>query len=261
VTESCPFSQEELSKQYEEIYKQLKVTSYERNRIELATRQQNKSQLWHDVRLKRLTGWKSSQILKQQSWTPSLLKTILYQKPFISVPAHIKWGQDNEVIARQQYIDFMHANNHYNLTVQECGFFVHPQKEWLGASPDGVVLDPTYNPSDGLLEIKCPYSIRDAHPLEACYDTSFYCFIDTDGLCKLKKDHQYYHQVQVQLFVCSDKHHWCDFCVYTTKGIIVERINQDIEWIQKSVPKLQDYFDNYTLPELVYPMHKPSYFL
>lgn len=61
--------------------------------------------------------------------------------------------------------------------------------------------------------------------------------------------------------VCSDKHHWYDFCVYTTKGVIVERINPDIEWIQKSVPKLKDYFDNYILPELVYPMHKPSYFL
>lgn len=52
IRESCPFSQEELLRQYEEIRKQLQITSYERNRIELATRQQNKSQLWHDVRLK-----------------------------------------------------------------------------------------------------------------------------------------------------------------------------------------------------------------
>ena len=36
--------------------------------------------------------------------------------------------------------------------VEECGFIVHPEHDWLGgASPDGLVLDNT------VLEIKCPF--------------------------------------------------------------------------------------------------------
>ena len=38
----------------------------------------------------------------------------------------------------------------------------------------------------------------------------------------MKIDHHYYHQVQLQMYVCS--YIWCDFCLYTTKGIEVQRI-------------------------------------
>lgn len=37
------------------------------------------------------------------------------------------------------------------LTVEPCGFFVHPDHDWLGASPDGLL------PGGGLIEVKCPY--------------------------------------------------------------------------------------------------------
>ena len=30
---------------------------------------------------------------------------------------------------------------HHIVSVERCGFFVHPQETWLGASPDGVVID------------------------------------------------------------------------------------------------------------------------
>ena len=81
MKEPCPLSPENLSVQCEETIRQLQVTPEERTKIELLTRQQSKSPLWHEVRFKRLTGWKSSQILKQESWTPALLRNILYPKP------------------------------------------------------------------------------------------------------------------------------------------------------------------------------------
>ena len=58
--------------------------------------------------------------------------------------------------------------------------------------------------------------------------TKFYCYYD--GGIHLKKNHHYYHQVQLQLFVGGNKYSWCDFCVFTSKGIEVERIWPDIEW-------------------------------
>ena len=77
--------------------------------------------------------------------------------------------------------------------------------------------------------------------------------IDDSGSVKLKRSHHYYHQVQLQLFVCSNKYHWCDFCVYTPMGVTVEKITLDKEWIEESISKLEDYYDNVILPELVYP--------
>jgi len=155
----------------------------------------------------------------------------------------------------------MQDNGHPYLTVSPCGFIVHPQEGWLGASPDGMVTESPNELSKGLLEIKCPFSKRDVLPKIACKDPSFYCFLSDDESLRLKRDHQYYHQVQLQLFVCSDMCQWCDFCVYTTKGVMVERLYQDINWIEEYIPQLRDYYINFMLPELVYPMCKPSYFL
>ena len=57
-----------------------------------------------------------------------------------------------------------------------------------------------------------------------------------------------------------DMYNWCDFCVYTPKGIEVERIWFDIEWHQKYVllDELDSYYDAYLLPEIINPLHKPS---
>ena len=75
--------------------------------------------------------------------------------------------RDPENIARLKYREFMNADGH-DVMVENCGFFVHPHESWLGASPDGVVKDPCCNPSNVLLEIKCPYSKQDISPRVAC---------------------------------------------------------------------------------------------
>ena len=46
-----------------------------------------------------------------------------------------------------------------------------------------------------------------------------------DTQCRLKRDHAYYAQVQGQMGVTGAK--WCDFIVYTSKGMYVERIAFD----------------------------------
>ena len=49
---------------------------------------------------------------------------------------------------------------------------------------------------------------------------------------------------------------WCDFVVYTTKGIAVERIAFDsLFWKHELLPKLVDFFDNCVAPEIVSPIH------
>ena len=61
--------------------------------------------------------------------------------------------------------------------------------------------------------------------------------------CKLKESHQYFAEVQGQMGVTGAM--WCDFVVYTKKGIHVQKIqfNNDY-WIQLR-DKLSSYYFNH----------------
>ena len=49
---------------------------------------------------------------------------------------------------------------------------------------------------------------------------------------------------------------WCDFVVYTEKGVSVQRIPFDAAfWSNDLLPKLLSFFDNCLAPEIVSPIH------
>jgi len=60
-----------------------------------------------------------------------------------------------------------------------------------------------------------------------------------DGKPTLKKRHIYYDQVQGQMVLTGAQ--WCDFIVYTNKGLSVERI-KFIQHTGKDSEKLCDYY-------------------
>ena len=64
---------------------------------------------------------------------------------------------------------------HTNLTVVKPGLFINPEFAWLGATPDGLVTDPSSPDPDGLLEIKCPNSFRESTLLDAASNKAFFC--------------------------------------------------------------------------------------
>ena len=47
---------------------------------------------------------------------------------------------------------------------------------------------------------------------------------------------------------------WCDFVIYTTKGLSIERIKFDREYWTTLLPKLEAFYDNCIAPELVSPV-------
>ena len=73
-----------------------------------------------------------------------------------------------------------------------------------------MVKDLTSQQSNGVIEVKCPYTKRDCTPEEACSDDKFCCQI-VNSIIPLKHDHNYYHQVQLQLYVCIE-YDWCQWC-------------------------------------------------
>ncbi len=101
----------------------------------------------------------------------------------------------------------------YDVDVQQTGFVVHDEYNWIGASPDGLVGD------DGLIEIKFRKSLR-----------AF------DKHCETGMPASVQPQVQTQMFVCDRE--WTDYCNYwrwfdgdKEKGH-VQRVFRDDAYIQ-----------------------------
>ena len=90
-------------------------------------------------------------------------------------------------------------------------------------------------PADGILEIKCPFSIAGEDvcsmpPAEITrkHQASFCLQVKPDGGLQLKRNHKYYTQVQGELAVKGRQ--WADFVVWTlapADNIFVERIMAD----------------------------------
>ena len=65
----------------------------------------------------------------------------------------------------------------------------------MGASPDGLVFtDPHAACAVGILEVKCPYSLRDVKVEYPAQWHNYLNYIDCNN--NLKKTHDYYHQIQ-----------------------------------------------------------------
>lgn len=121
---------------------------------------------------------------------------------------HISRGVKLESWAIQQY------ELETGLLAVPTGFFVHPELDWLGASPDGLVGD------YGLLEAKCPHSIYPAIP------------------------EHYRIQCLVQLAVTERK--WADFFAITDRREkFMFRVEPSLKEQDAIVGQLLDFYNQY----------------
>ena len=115
-------------------------------------------------------------------------------------------------------------SGHQGLFACSCGFMIDEAHPSLGASPDGVVHDPSSSSPFGLFEIKCPYACHNNNLWrQHIHHLSFTRFPRKKNKVKLKQSHPYYSQVQGQMAIAGRP--WCDFVVFTTKGMSIERID------------------------------------
>lgn len=245
---------EDLRESVAELKKSLQLPAEKCREIELKTRDQSLSSLWFSVRRYRITASYFGVIYRRLPTTPphSLVLQILGSKPFTSVATD--WGKKSEPVALKLYVQHQHSNGHDGLYACSSGFVISEDHPFLGASPDAAVHDPTEADQFGVVEIKCPYSCRQVTPAEACLYPKFCCALDAKGIPTLRREHIYYAQIQGQMGVTKRK--WCDFVIYTEKGINIERIKFDCDfWEKDLVPKLTKFFDNCLGPEIVSPVH------
>ncbi|KAH7944973.1 hypothetical protein HPB49_003781 [Dermacentor silvarum] len=155
------------------------------------------------------------------------------------------YGIANEAKALQRYEEAL-RNTGRDVQLQCTGLFVNPEYPWLGASPDAIVYDPSEDPPWGCVEVKCPYSLKDAdsEKLLTARDTC----VDFDNLQhpSLKIEHPYFAQVIGQMGVTELT--WADFVIYSDNFVCVQRIKfEENVWEQMRV-KLDEFYFMTLLP-------------
>ena len=89
--------------------------------------------------------------------------------------------------------------------------------------------------------MKCPFVCLKKLFCVASAEVPSFCLEGNDGKLQLKRKHQYYYQIQTQLFVTQML--WCDFVVWSlSEGILVERINYDEEFSKQMVSKARTFY-------------------
>lgn len=117
------------------------------------------------------------------------------------------------------------------LKVEECGFCVHPDHDWLGASPDGLIGD------HAAAEIKCPYSQR-SNP--------------TPQFKSAVEQMHYFAQMQIEMY-CTGRTE-CYFYQWAPQGSSLSMVYFDQDWIDEKLPALKTFYERY-LSEIDNPEH------
>lgn len=224
------------------------VTSDQSKCLEEATRTQSESKLWYRHRAGRVTASKMKRVCRSNPDQPSqsLIKSVCYPQNYSFTTNATKWGCKHEEEARKAYSKKMNEI-HENFQIEACGFVVNPLYPYIGASPDGKVSCDCCG--EGLLEIKCPYCVRDLTLPELAASNLKTCLADENGTLTLKKDHDYMYQIQTQLHVCDVD--YVDFVVWTKKDLFTERIEGEPDMWTEILQKSKEFFQKAILPELI----------
>lgn len=219
--------------------------------LEAATCGQDKEEgsQWRNQRVGRITASVAHSVLHMIASTASnpdnyIVRQIMGDTSFTS-PA-TEHGTTCEPIARELYVQEK-TKCHNGLKVSESGLIVREDYPYLGASPDGIVECKCCG--KGLLEIKCPYTLRNETVRDICKDKSYHLYLKDDQVC-CKTTSSWYTQVHMQMFV--SKLAWCDLVVYTLVPpfIAIIRIPYNEVWETENISTLHDFFVKFVVPKL-----------
>lgn len=189
--------------------------------VEEVTHAQSSSLVWHEQRAGRITASTAHLAMKARD-KPTLLvsKICKPQLTPINAPAVI-WGRRHEDVAFRLYKEAMTegtcssmkvSKQHVLCTTKKSGLHISRTLTYLAASPDGIVDCKCCG--QGVMEIKCPYKHKDSPIVEAVQDQHF-CL---DPEMNIKKDHHYFTQVQMQMFVCNTT--YADLLLWTMYKVL-----------------------------------------
>lgn len=236
----------------------LYYSEMDRQKIEKLTRGQSSNLEWYESRWGAITSsmiYDVNRFINGSSkLNPDRLvkKSMGYGQRYMTAPPKpkqesLKWGIAHEDSGRKAYIETQ-KHLHKNLTVTETGLFVDPTFGYLRASPDGIVSCDCHGKR--LLEIKCPYSIRDMTVQEGVQAKKVpYLTTLDNGSFALKTRVNYYDQVQCAMGICGVE--VCDFLVWTPKEFLILPIKFDSAHFEQLRKSAQSFFEDHIVPEIL----------
>lgn len=237
-----------LVKLSEETLKTMSISSASLTYLYNQTKHQSKSQLWHEIRVGRITASNAHDVLHTKLGNPSvsLVKRICSESKVscTSVPS-LKWSLDHEKVALGQFSVLIAKIHTHHFEIQECGLKLCDSMPYIGASADGLLTCQCHQKSF-TLEVKCPYSLRESEALEDAVKNNIFC-VNHDK--SLKNNHRYYTQVQLQLYVYNVEHGY--FIVWTPKWMVYTEVCKDMAFISPMLLKLKEFYLRNVILELL----------
>lgn len=172
---------------------------------------------WYAARVGRITASSVGAILglspymKPQDVMRQMVREYHGAEREFTGNAATEYGVYNEPLALADY-EFEYEK------VEKCGFF--PKGLALGASPDGLI------GQEGIIEIKCPYSLRDGGEFKSIDDQP-----------------HYYAQIQFQLY-CTNRQ-YCSFYQWSAHGHKLETVWRNDDWLDEYLPIIGDFYARY----------------
>ena len=184
--------------------------------VEHDTREQSHGAAFFKHRAGRVGASTSYSVAHTNPAQPSisLINNICYPQLFRAKSKAINHVIKNESKAIDAYKSLMSAN-HKDFALEKCGVFIDKENPWMHATPDFLCSCSCCGKGCG--EVKCPYSIDDCD-FESYIAKKSACLEKVDGKIRLKRNHQYYYQVQQQLRITGRQ--FCDFvaCVFNNNN-------------------------------------------
>ena len=177
------------------------------------------------------------------------------------LPTQMRWGLEKESVARNCYIKTMNSKGHGEFCVTSPSLTLLPSHSYLGASADGIIIDPQRPTEPCVVEIKCPVSVDGESvlglaPADIAAKYKGVYLRNHNGQVHLKPTSNYFYQVQDEMAIKSCK--WAHFVVWTPANggcIFWEEIPfNDQLWQCEMLPKLRQFFRDILLPEIL--LHK-----
>ena len=229
------------------VEKRKPVSFAEARNIQEQSRGQSSSALWLNLHKVKVTASNFHRVARCKD--PQLMLPGLFNPPNLDHVPAIVHGRNHEKVAVAAYAKAKFQAGE-PVVMKTCGLCMDTDFSFLGASSGRVVFDEKQK-SPGLLEVKCPYKHHQKSFEVACRDSSFCSSMSpVDKSLHLKRDHQYFSQVQGQMAICGVE--WCDFAIWLGPGLIsVERIPLDVDfWTNNLLPKLVTFYHEHAVPYL-----------
>lgn len=213
------------------------------SRITIISRDQ-----WRFLRIGRITGTSFKNSVRTNLNKPALstIKYICYSNPeTMHIPA-IEYGIRNEKIALAA-VKKMMDTKHQFFNIENCGLIVSKKHTFIASSPDALCSCQCCG--EGVIEIKCPWTLRDGSNIEMLTSKPSSYLEKKDTGLELNTTHTYYYQVQLQLY--TTQRNFCFFSVWSPNDLVILKINRNDSFLIQNLVKAENFFYYVILPELL----------